>query len=226
MRGRCAPRWSHPSAHRTQKAHGIGKPPTRPARRLRSCSCKGANPSPDNPSWRDGFVLLQERGRVVFSAAVDGRVYARHGTTTETRLTVIDRVPAGDPATFPASPSTAGDTATLLDWVTRHVPARAAVAVAPAIARVVAPITTKALRAPPLPSTRSDRSSTAEHPQKRRPARDQHRAARLPCNHGHVSCRVSAHGVQRARCGLSSSIDISRDAARLAPIRKAARLRA
>ncbi len=30
----------------------------------------GASLSPDNPSWRDGFVRLQERGRVVFSAAV------------------------------------------------------------------------------------------------------------------------------------------------------------
>jgi len=42
----------------------------------------GSNLSPDNPSWRDDFVRLQERARVVFSAAVDGRVYARHGTTT------------------------------------------------------------------------------------------------------------------------------------------------
>src|SRR6266853_4949887 len=77
----------------------------------------GANLSPDNPSWRDGFVRLQERGRVVFSAPVDGRVYARHGTTAETRLTIIDRVPADDPTSFPASPGMAPDAATLLDWV-------------------------------------------------------------------------------------------------------------
>ena len=69
----------------------------------------GANLSPDDPAWRDGFVRLQERGRVVFSAAIDGRVYARHGTTIDTRLTVIDRVPADDPASFPASPGTAAD---------------------------------------------------------------------------------------------------------------------
>ena len=50
----------------------------------------GASVSPDHPSWRDAFVRLQERGRVVFSAAIEGRVYARHGTTVETRLTVID----------------------------------------------------------------------------------------------------------------------------------------
>ena len=56
---------------------------------------------PDNPAWRDGFVHLQERGRVVFSAAIDGSVYARHGTTIDTRLTVIDRVPADDPTVVP-----------------------------------------------------------------------------------------------------------------------------
>ena len=32
----------------------------------------GASFAPDNPAWRDAFVRLQERGRVVFSAAIDG----------------------------------------------------------------------------------------------------------------------------------------------------------
>src|SRR6202047_3768638 len=31
----------------------------------------GANLSPDNPTWRDAFVRLQQRSRIVFSAAVD-----------------------------------------------------------------------------------------------------------------------------------------------------------
>ncbi|WP_428393440.1 strawberry notch-like NTP hydrolase domain-containing protein [Lichenicoccus sp.] len=88
----------------------------------------GAGLAPDTPAWRDAFVRLQERGRVVFSTAVDGRVYARHGTTTETRLTVIDRVPADDPSAFPASLGMAPDVATLLDWVTRLVPPRAPLA--------------------------------------------------------------------------------------------------
>src|SRR5262252_2470812 len=111
----------------------------------------GACLSPDNPSWRDGFVRLQERCRVVFSAAVDGRVYARHGTTTETRLTVIDRVPADDPRAFPASSGTAGNAATLFDWVTCHVPVRA-VAALPTTARAPAPIATKTLRARLVPN--------------------------------------------------------------------------
>ncbi len=57
---------------------------------------------------------------------IDGRVYARHGTTVDTRLTVIDRVPADDPTAFPASPGMAPDAATLLDWVTAQVPPRLA----------------------------------------------------------------------------------------------------
>ena len=93
----------------------------------------GANLSPDAPAWRDSFVGLQERGRVVFSSAIGGRVYARHGTNVETRLTVIDRIPAGDPTAFPPSPGVAPDAATLLDWVIHHVPPRAAMAASPAI---------------------------------------------------------------------------------------------
>jgi hypothetical protein len=89
----------------------------------------GASLSPNNPTWRGAFIRLQEHGRVVFSAAVDGRVYARHGTTIDARLTVIDRVPADDPTIFPDSPGMASDPAMLLDWVTRRVPARPAVAV-------------------------------------------------------------------------------------------------
>ena len=83
-----------------------------------------ASLAPDSPAWRDDFVRLQERGTVVFSAAIDGAVYARHGTTIETRLTVIDKRAADDPAAFPASPGTAPDAATLLGWISERVPAR------------------------------------------------------------------------------------------------------
>ena len=48
----------------------------------------------DRPSARETFERLVERGaRIVFSAGIAGNVYAKHGTTTETRLTVIDRAP-------------------------------------------------------------------------------------------------------------------------------------
>ena len=101
----------------------------------------GSSFSPDNSAWIDAFTRLQERGRVVFSAAVDGAVYAKHGTTIDTRLTVIDKAPADDATAFPPSLGVAPDVVTLLGWVTDHVPARLPVAAAaiasPSIPRAV-----------------------------------------------------------------------------------------
>jgi predicted RNA methylase len=87
----------------------------------------GAGFGPEAPQWRDAFIKLQHRGRVLFSAAIDGRAYAKQGTSVSTRLTVLDRVPADDLTAFPASSGTAPDTATLLAWVMAQVPARLAV---------------------------------------------------------------------------------------------------
>ena len=87
----------------------------------------GHNVGPDQPAWRESFVRLQEKGRVVFTATLAGQAYARHGTTIDTRLTVIDRVPAEDPRAFSPSPGMAADAADLLDWVARLVPPRAPV---------------------------------------------------------------------------------------------------
>jgi predicted RNA methylase len=90
----------------------------------------GASCSPDNPIWTDAFVRLQECGRVVFTAAIAGAVFAKHGTTIETRLTVIDRLPAEDPTAFPSPLGVASDVATLLGWVTEYVPSRLPIATA------------------------------------------------------------------------------------------------
>lgn len=76
----------------------------------------GASLSPDNPAWRDAFVRLQGQGTVLFTTPVDGSVYARHGATMETRLIVIDKIPAGDPSKLSASSGT--DLGTLLTWIT------------------------------------------------------------------------------------------------------------
>ncbi|WP_018237786.1 strawberry notch-like NTP hydrolase domain-containing protein [Ensifer sp. BR816] len=77
----------------------------------------GSSLSPDNPKWRDAFVRLQDRGTVLFSAAIDGSVYARHGTTMETRLTVIDKIAATDPTSLISSHGVAPDLETLLSWI-------------------------------------------------------------------------------------------------------------
>jgi len=108
----------------------------------------GANLSPELPAWRDSFIRLQEHGRVVFTAAIAGSVYARHGTTIETRLTVVDKAPAEDAQHFPGSAGIAPDVATLLTWIERDVPPRMAVAL-PKIAPDAAPRTVRGYLARP-----------------------------------------------------------------------------
>jgi predicted RNA methylase len=105
--------------------------------------------APGNPAWREDFVRLQERGTVVFSAAIDGAVYARHGTSVETRLTVIDKRAADDPAAFPASPGTAPDAATLLRWVTGSVPPRLPIPASAPMAATALPVRPRNGRARP-----------------------------------------------------------------------------
>ena len=57
------------------------------------------------------YADLSDRAAFAFTATVDGRIYARHGTTIDTRLTVIDRIPERPdalwcrPVTPPASPN-------------------------------------------------------------------------------------------------------------------------
>ncbi|MGH6852076.1 MAG: strawberry notch-like NTP hydrolase domain-containing protein, partial [Methylocella sp.] len=107
----------------------------------------GASFAPDNPAWTDAFRHLQERGRIVFSAAIDGSVYAKHGTTIDTRLTVIDKRPAEDQGVFPTSSGIAPDAATLLGWVMATIPPRLPLASAltaptparPAVSQAVRP---------------------------------------------------------------------------------------
>lgn len=91
----------------------------------------GAGLSPDTPDWREAFVEMQGHARVVFTVAIDGSVYAKHGTTVETRLTVIDKVPAEAPGVLPKSSGTAPDVETLLAWVEAKVPPRPPVALGP-----------------------------------------------------------------------------------------------
>ncbi|XCC48296.1 strawberry notch-like NTP hydrolase domain-containing protein [Paracoccus denitrificans] len=105
----------------------------------------GANFAPDNPAWTASWTRLQERGRVTFSAAIDGSVYAKHGTTIPTRLSVIDKLPAEDPAVFPTAPGVAPDVATLMDWLADQLPARLPVdpGLAVPVARPAAPRTVR-----------------------------------------------------------------------------------
>ncbi|MFG1433016.1 strawberry notch family protein [Xanthobacter sp. V2C-8] len=114
----------------------------------------GANVGPDMPDWRDAFVRLQARGRIEFSAAIAGAVYAKHGTSFPTRLTIIDKLPADDPTIFPASLGMVPDAATLLDWIGSYVPPRLPVDL-PAISTPMPAATPRTVRgylARPVPS--------------------------------------------------------------------------
>ena len=89
---------------------------------------------PTAPAWRETFRDLQAIGRVVFTAGIAGKVFAANGTTIETRLTVIDKVPADDPAQFNGCHAMATDAADLLRLIQANCPPRLA---APGVAAPV-----------------------------------------------------------------------------------------
>ncbi|MCV2891419.1 strawberry notch-like NTP hydrolase domain-containing protein, partial [Ruegeria aquimaris] len=80
-------------------------------------------------SFQSTFQRIGQSADVVFSAAIDGKVFARHGTTIDTRLTVIDKRAAGAEATAPVDIEAAYHpicvtTADLLSAVLTHCPER------------------------------------------------------------------------------------------------------
>ena len=56
----------------------------------------GESFAPKTKSHQSTFRSIGEVADVVFSAAIAGKVFARHGTSIDTRLTVIDKRSAGD----------------------------------------------------------------------------------------------------------------------------------
>ncbi len=62
--------------------------------------------SPSKGAWREAFIKIQEQAKVVLSVGIKGEVYRKHGTTIDTRLTIIDKVPANNPQVIPCIPKT------------------------------------------------------------------------------------------------------------------------
>ena len=82
---------------------------------------------PGNAPWQSAFRHMGPPAQAVFSMAIDGRSYARHGTTFDTRLTVLDRAAGAQEEVAGVSfdpAATAADPAALLAAVQAHVPAR------------------------------------------------------------------------------------------------------
>ena len=77
---------------------------------------------PGDAAWNSVFSSFDPSARVVFTMAIDGRAYARRGTTFDTRLTVIDR--SDEPGIDLDPGSRAMDAAELLDALTASVPPR------------------------------------------------------------------------------------------------------
>ena len=107
---------------------------------------------------------LLDRTAFVFTASVDGRIYARHGTSIDTRLTVIDRIPSNTAAPLIAA-GHADSLPELLTLIEGKLPPRAPSLALPAISqRASAP----ARFAPP----KFARPAASQRPAESNPAAD------------------------------------------------------
>jgi hypothetical protein len=93
------------------------------AGRLVAISANGF--SPLNADWRDDFVKLQKTARVIFSAGIVGQAYAKQGTLIDTRLTVIEPIPAENPEEFEHCSAQVLKLGEILESLKRSLPARA-----------------------------------------------------------------------------------------------------
>jgi hypothetical protein len=88
----------------------------------------GASFAPDAPAWAETFARLTESAHLVFTGAVSGAAFAKHGTSFETRLSVFDKCRGGEAGGITADLARAPspDIATLLSQISAGVPPRLA----------------------------------------------------------------------------------------------------
>ena len=94
----------------------------------RLAAITSANCIPGDAAWADAFERLDPR--VVFTTAIDGRAYARRGTTFDTRLTVLDKGGKNRDSLTIDTQTRVTDAAELLAAVAGQVPSRLPVEVA------------------------------------------------------------------------------------------------
>ena len=119
-----------------------------------------ANCIPGDTAWADAFERLDPR--VVFSVAIDGRAYARHGTTFDTRLTVLDKGGKDRDGIRIDPQRRVANAAGLLAAVAGQVPPRLPVEVA---ARPVADLFGHRPAPRPTPSKRGNKVAAKPEPQ-------------------------------------------------------------
>ncbi|WP_210211901.1 strawberry notch-like NTP hydrolase domain-containing protein [Mesorhizobium sp. M1B.F.Ca.ET.045.04.1.1] len=124
----------------------------------------GSNFAPGSSQSGDFFRSIEDRAAIRFSSAISGRVYASHGTSFETRLTVIDKETGS--VTAPAlHAQAAASCAELLARVIVGVPARNRVT-SPAISLNTAKPahSIMALRDKARAQARADAAEATRHP--------------------------------------------------------------
>jgi hypothetical protein len=86
----------------------------------------GASFAPDTPAWAETFARLTESAHLVFTGAVSGAAFAKHGTTFETRISVFDKCRGGEigGVTADLRQLASPDVAHLLSRITADVPPR------------------------------------------------------------------------------------------------------
>ena len=129
---------------------------------------------PSTKTFQSTFQRIGQSADVVFSAAIDGKVFARHGTTIDTRLTVIDKRPAGAGVTAPVESEAAyhplcATTGDLLSAVLTNCPERSSPPPCPTSTALSVPIrptrtNLHALRNAARKKTRALAEERAKHP--------------------------------------------------------------
>jgi hypothetical protein len=88
----------------------------------------GASFAPNAPAWSETFAKLTESAHLVFTSAVSGAAFAKHGTSFETRISVFDKCRGGEKGGITADLTRpiSSDVASLLSLITTNVPPRLA----------------------------------------------------------------------------------------------------
>ena len=86
----------------------------------------GACFAPDAPAWAETFARLTETAHLVFTGAVSGSAFAKHGTSFETRISVFDKCRGGELGGITADlhQPLSHDAAHLLSRITAEIPPR------------------------------------------------------------------------------------------------------
>ncbi|WP_295406081.1 strawberry notch-like NTP hydrolase domain-containing protein, partial [uncultured Thiocystis sp.] len=92
----------------------------------RLVAISGAGFAPDASAWAETFMRLTETAHLVFTGAVAGGAFTKHGTSFETRISVFDKCRGGELGGITANlgQSMAADVASLMARIATEVPPR------------------------------------------------------------------------------------------------------